>query len=94
LVGNAAAVLAHAQILAALSKEHGIKSYEGITGFYKGWAMHQALSLSEAKKIANHIPYLMSLLAEVHARAGKIHSALALAAMRNRGSDRQKNTSG
>jgi predicted ATPase len=91
LFGNVAAVLGHSLILDALLTEHGIKSYEAMAVFYKGWTasssdelqngialMHRGLTLIEAKNAANHIPYFMSLMAQVHARAGDIHSALAL----------------
>jgi predicted ATPase len=91
LFGKLAAVLAHTQILDALMTEHGIRTWQGMTTFYKGWAvssfdemqngialMHQALTLLEIKNVANHVPYFMSLLAQIHARAGDVHSALAL----------------
>jgi class 3 adenylate cyclase/predicted ATPase len=91
LFGNVAAVLDHTQILDALLSEHGIKSYQAKVAFYKGWAasssnelqngiapMHHALTLLEAKNVGDQIPYLMNLVAEVHARAGDVLRALAL----------------
>jgi class 3 adenylate cyclase/predicted ATPase len=91
LFGNVAAVLAHTKVLDALSSEHGINTWRGMSGFYKGWAMatpngtedgitvmKQALTLLDAKYVAIHVPYFMSLLAQVHARVGNIQSALAI----------------
>jgi predicted ATPase len=71
--------------------EHGINTWQGMSGFFKGWAMatrdgaengitfmQQALGLLDAKNVGIHVPYFMSLLAQIHARVGNLPSALAL----------------
>jgi len=40
--------------------------------------MQQALALLDAKKVGIHVPYFMSLLAQIQAAVGNIQSALAL----------------
>jgi predicted ATPase len=91
LFGNVAAVLAHAKASTALMSEHGVTTFSGVTRFYKGWAlsstdraekgialMQQGLVILEAKNSVIQSPYFMSLLAEAHARAGDVQSAVAL----------------
>ena len=48
LFGNAPRVLAHTKVHEDLSSEHKIKAYEGVTTFFKGWAMESANRLSTA----------------------------------------------
>jgi hypothetical protein len=89
--GNAPAVLSHTDVLDALSSDHGIKTFEAVTRFYKGWAlassdnvengiafMQQGLALKEATNSMLYIPYYMSLLADAQARAGDVRSGLTL----------------
>jgi predicted ATPase/class 3 adenylate cyclase len=91
LFGNVAAVLKHAETLAALMSEHGITTWRGVTGFYKGWAvsssdgvengialMQQGLAMLEARNAVMQTPYFMSLLAQMHTRVGEFQKALAL----------------
>jgi predicted ATPase len=91
LFGNVAAVLMHAEALAALMSEHGVTTWRGVTGFYKGWAvsssdgaengialMQQGLAILEARNAVMQSPYFMSLLAQMHTRVGDLQPALDL----------------
>jgi class 3 adenylate cyclase/predicted ATPase len=88
---NVAAVSAHTKTHATLMAEHGMNTYQGVMGFYEGWAMasseevekgialmQRSLALLEAKNVASHRPHFLSLLAQVQVREGDLQSALAL----------------
>jgi predicted ATPase len=88
LFGNMAAVFTHAKALAALMSEYGVTTFRGVTSFYAGLAvsssdgaengialMQQGLAILETKNSVIHSPYFMSLLAQIHARAGDVQSA-------------------
>jgi len=88
---NVAAVSAHTKTHATLMAEHGMNTYQGVMGFYEGWAMassdevekgialmQRSLALLEAKNVASHRPHFLSLLAQVQVREGDYQSALAL----------------
>jgi predicted ATPase len=90
LFGNVGGVMAHTEAYSKLMSEHAIYTFQGFMTFYKGWAlssydgsevgialMQQGLALLDAKNVVNQVPYFMSLLAQIHARAGDVHSALA-----------------
>jgi predicted ATPase len=89
ILGNVPAVIAHLEALAAVSAEHGVRSFDG--RFYKGWAMatspdgaangiilmQESVANRRASNNAPSLVYHMSLLAEALARTGDVESALA-----------------
>jgi tetratricopeptide (TPR) repeat protein len=88
LLGNVPAVLTHTTALANFLAEHGVETWRGMTSLYKGWAvsfeeltagialMQKGLEILESKHVASNLPYFMTLLAQVHARAGDLQLAL------------------
>jgi predicted ATPase len=89
LFGNVGAVLAHTRAIGALATEHGVGAWRTYATTLEGWAMswsseprdgaaimQQGLNHLCAQNMMFHIPHLMSLLAQVHARAGDVQAGL------------------